>query len=50
MLVRLFGYRQAAAQGLALCMIVSSSLVAMATYTPQASSAGGWASRWRLAG
>ncbi len=33
MLVRLFGYRQAAAQGLALCMIVPSSLVAMVTYT-----------------
>ncbi len=33
MLVGLFGYRQAAAQGLGLCMIVPSSLVAMGTYT-----------------
>lgn len=33
MLVGLFGYRQAAAQGLGLCMIVPSSLVAMGAYT-----------------
>ena len=50
MLVGLFGYRQAAAQGLGLCMIVPSSLVAMGATPTPAWWTGSWAFRWRLAG